>query len=47
VPAYDEAAERAQALGFDELVVNGPGGPGERFTSDPAVHVDAIARIRG
>jgi alkanesulfonate monooxygenase SsuD/methylene tetrahydromethanopterin reductase-like flavin-dependent oxidoreductase (luciferase family) len=47
VPAYVEAAERAQALGFDELVVYGPGGPGERFTSDPAVHVDAIARIRG
>ena len=47
VPAYVEAAERAQALGFDELVVYGPGGPGERFTSDPAVHADAIARIRG
>jgi alkanesulfonate monooxygenase SsuD/methylene tetrahydromethanopterin reductase-like flavin-dependent oxidoreductase (luciferase family) len=47
VSAYVEAAERAQALGFDELVVYGPGGPGERFTSDPAVHVEAIGRIRG
>ena len=45
--AYVEAAERAQALGFDELAVYGPGSPGERFASDPGVHVEAIGRIRG
>ena len=44
--AYVEAAERAQALGFDEFTVYGPGSPGERFASDPAVHVEAIERIR-
>jgi len=47
VAAYVEVAERAQALGFDELVVYGPGGPGEQFTSDPDVHVAAITRIKG
>jgi alkanesulfonate monooxygenase SsuD/methylene tetrahydromethanopterin reductase-like flavin-dependent oxidoreductase (luciferase family) len=46
VPAYLEVARQAQALGFDELVVYGPGGPGERFTSDPAVHADALAELR-
>ncbi len=46
VATYTEVAERAEALGFDELVVYGPSGPGERFTSDPTVHADAIARIR-
>ena len=46
VAAYVEAAERAQALGFDELAVYGPGSPGERFASDAAVHVEAIERIR-
>lgn len=45
--AFVESAERAQALGFDELVVYGPGGPGERFTSDPAVHAEAIDRLKG
>jgi alkanesulfonate monooxygenase SsuD/methylene tetrahydromethanopterin reductase-like flavin-dependent oxidoreductase (luciferase family) len=47
VAAYGEVAERAQRLGFDELVVYGPGGPGEQFTSDPEVHVGAVARIKG
>lgn len=47
VPAYVEAAERAASLGFDELVVYGPGGPGERFSSDPAVHEQAIGRVKG
>jgi alkanesulfonate monooxygenase SsuD/methylene tetrahydromethanopterin reductase-like flavin-dependent oxidoreductase (luciferase family) len=47
VAAYVETAERAEALGFDELVVYGPHGPGERFTSDPAVHAAAIARLGG
>jgi len=47
VAAYVEVAERAQVLGFDELVVYGPGGPGEQFTSDPDVHVGAITRIKG
>jgi alkanesulfonate monooxygenase SsuD/methylene tetrahydromethanopterin reductase-like flavin-dependent oxidoreductase (luciferase family) len=45
--AYVGSAERAHALGFDELVVYGPSSPGERFGSDPAVHVDALERIRG
>jgi alkanesulfonate monooxygenase SsuD/methylene tetrahydromethanopterin reductase-like flavin-dependent oxidoreductase (luciferase family) len=45
--AYVAAAERAHALGFDELVVYGPGSPGEGFASDPAVHVEALGRIRG
>jgi alkanesulfonate monooxygenase SsuD/methylene tetrahydromethanopterin reductase-like flavin-dependent oxidoreductase (luciferase family) len=47
VAAYVEAVERADALGFHELAVYGPGAPGETFASDPAVHVDAIGRIRG
>jgi alkanesulfonate monooxygenase SsuD/methylene tetrahydromethanopterin reductase-like flavin-dependent oxidoreductase (luciferase family) len=46
VSTYAETAERAQELGFDELVVYGPHGPGERFTSDPAVHAEAIAGLR-
>jgi alkanesulfonate monooxygenase SsuD/methylene tetrahydromethanopterin reductase-like flavin-dependent oxidoreductase (luciferase family) len=47
VAAYAEAAERAQELGFHELVVYGPDSPGEGFASDPRVHVDAIARLDG
>jgi alkanesulfonate monooxygenase SsuD/methylene tetrahydromethanopterin reductase-like flavin-dependent oxidoreductase (luciferase family) len=46
VASYLEVAERAAALGFDELVVYGPGGPGERFSSDPAVHAEALDRLR-
>ena len=46
VATYVEVAERAQQLGFDELVVYGPGGPGERFTSAPEVHTEAIAHLR-
>lgn len=46
VASYLEVAERADALGFDELVVYGPGGPGERFTSEPAVHAEALAQLR-
>ena len=45
--AYADAAARAEDLGFDELVVYGPGAPGERFVSDRAVHEAAIRRIRG
>lgn len=45
VSTYLEVAERAGALGFDELVVYGPSGPGERFTSDPEVHAEAVARL--
>jgi len=47
VEAFTDAAGRAQELGFDELVVYGPGGPGEQFRSDPAVHEAALAQLRG
>jgi alkanesulfonate monooxygenase SsuD/methylene tetrahydromethanopterin reductase-like flavin-dependent oxidoreductase (luciferase family) len=47
VATYVEVAGRAAALGFDELVVYGPSGPGERFTSDPAVHAEALVTLRG
>jgi alkanesulfonate monooxygenase SsuD/methylene tetrahydromethanopterin reductase-like flavin-dependent oxidoreductase (luciferase family) len=46
VAAYVDAAGRAAALGFHELVVYGPNSPGERFASEPAVHAEAIARLR-
>jgi alkanesulfonate monooxygenase SsuD/methylene tetrahydromethanopterin reductase-like flavin-dependent oxidoreductase (luciferase family) len=46
VTAYEETVGRAADLGFDEVVVYGPHGPGEQFTSDPAVHAEAIARLR-
>ena len=46
--AYVESAERAGELGFDELVVYGPHSSGDdRFRTDPAVHEQAIARLRG
>jgi alkanesulfonate monooxygenase SsuD/methylene tetrahydromethanopterin reductase-like flavin-dependent oxidoreductase (luciferase family) len=45
--AFVEAAGRAEELGFHELVVYGPGGPGERFESDPAVHEAALRQLRG
>ena len=45
--AYAEALERAEAGGFAEVVVYGPfGHPADRFWSDPAVHVEAIGRVR-
>jgi alkanesulfonate monooxygenase SsuD/methylene tetrahydromethanopterin reductase-like flavin-dependent oxidoreductase (luciferase family) len=47
VGAFTEAAARAAELGFHELVVYGPGGRGEQFTSDPAVHEAALAQLRG
>jgi alkanesulfonate monooxygenase SsuD/methylene tetrahydromethanopterin reductase-like flavin-dependent oxidoreductase (luciferase family) len=47
VAAYEDAVERAAALGFDEVVVYGPHGPGDRFSSDPAVHVRALERLKG
>jgi alkanesulfonate monooxygenase SsuD/methylene tetrahydromethanopterin reductase-like flavin-dependent oxidoreductase (luciferase family) len=47
VDAFAGAVERAAGLGFDEVVVYGPGGPGEQFTSDPAVHEAGLARVRG
>lgn len=46
VSAYVEAAERAAGLGFDELVVYGPGGEGDPFASDPEVHAEALRRLR-
>jgi alkanesulfonate monooxygenase SsuD/methylene tetrahydromethanopterin reductase-like flavin-dependent oxidoreductase (luciferase family) len=46
VAAFVEAAERADSLGFDELVVYGPHAPGEGFASDPAVHAAALDRLR-
>lgn len=45
VAAFLEAADRAEGLGFDELVVYGPGMAGDMFTSDPDVHERAIERI--
>ncbi len=39
------AAERAEALGFSELVVYGPDSPAG-MGSDPAVHERALARLR-
>ena len=45
VEAYVDAAGRAAELGFDEIVVYGPHSPGEGFTSDPAVHAEAVRRI--
>jgi hypothetical protein len=46
VAAYVEAAERAAAAGFDELVVFWPDGErGGRFWSDPEVHGEALARL--
>jgi hypothetical protein len=45
VSAYVEAAERAAGLGFDELVVYGPGGEGDPFASDPEVHAEALRRL--
>lgn len=44
VASYTKAAERAGELGFDELVVYGPGSPGDRFESDPAVHEAVLSR---
>lgn len=46
VSAYREAADRAEGLGFDEMVVYGPGAPGDAFTSEPAVHEQAIRGLR-
>lgn len=43
--AYLAAAERAAALGFDELVVYGPDSPAG-MDSDPAVHERALSRLR-
>lgn len=45
VDAYLAAAERAAALGFDELVVYGPDSPAG-MDSDPAVHERVLARLR-
>ncbi len=48
VAAYAEAVERAESAGFDELVVYWPDGePGDRFHSDPRVHADGVAAVRG
>jgi alkanesulfonate monooxygenase SsuD/methylene tetrahydromethanopterin reductase-like flavin-dependent oxidoreductase (luciferase family) len=46
VTSYVEAAERARAAGFDELVVYGPASSGEGFGSDPEVHREALDRLR-
>jgi alkanesulfonate monooxygenase SsuD/methylene tetrahydromethanopterin reductase-like flavin-dependent oxidoreductase (luciferase family) len=45
VAAYLEAVERASALGFDELVVYGPGAEGDPFASDPDVHAEVLERL--
>jgi hypothetical protein len=45
VAAYLEAVERAAALGFDELVVYGPGAEGDPFASDPDVHTEVLQRL--
>jgi len=45
VGEYVAAAERADALGFDELVVYGPDSPAG-MDSDPAVHERALSRLR-
>jgi alkanesulfonate monooxygenase SsuD/methylene tetrahydromethanopterin reductase-like flavin-dependent oxidoreductase (luciferase family) len=45
VAAYLEAVERGEALGFDELVVYGPGAEGGPFASDPDVHAEALERL--
>jgi alkanesulfonate monooxygenase SsuD/methylene tetrahydromethanopterin reductase-like flavin-dependent oxidoreductase (luciferase family) len=48
VAAYVDAVGRAEEHGFDEVVVYGPfGEPGGRFWSEPGVHTDAVARLRG
>ena len=46
-PLADVAAvERAEADGFDEVVVYWPDGePGDRFWSDADVHAEALARL--
>jgi alkanesulfonate monooxygenase SsuD/methylene tetrahydromethanopterin reductase-like flavin-dependent oxidoreductase (luciferase family) len=44
VAAYTEAIARAEAAGFDELVVYGPfGSPGDQFWSDLDVHREVLA----
>lgn len=45
VDDYLSAAERVEALGFDELIVYGPDSAGG-MGSDPAVHERALARLR-
>ena len=46
--AFADAVGRAEAAGFDEVVVYWPHGrPGDRFWSDVQVHHDAVARLRG
>ncbi|MBD3943305.1 LLM class flavin-dependent oxidoreductase [Microbacterium sp. NEAU-LLC] len=45
VDDYLAAAERAEALGFDELVVYAPDSPAG-MDSDPVVHERALARLR-
>ncbi|GAA5204103.1 LLM class flavin-dependent oxidoreductase [Microbacterium jejuense] len=45
VDGYLVAAERAEALGFDELVVYAPDSPAG-MDSDPAVHEHALSRLR-
>ena len=43
--AYLEAVERADDLGFDELVVYGPGAPGQYLGSDPETHEQALTAL--
>ncbi len=43
--AYLDAVARAEALGFDELVVYAPGTPGQYLGSDPAVHEEALGSL--
>ena len=46
VASYVAAVERAEADGFDEVVVYWPDGErGDRFWSDPDVHAEALTRL--
>lgn len=46
VAAYREAMERAEALGFDELIVYGPWGePGDLYWSDVSVHAEVLSGL--
>lgn len=43
--AYLESVERAERLGFDEVVVYGPGAPGQYLGSDPEVHEQVLGAL--
>lgn len=47
VAAFTECLERAEAQGFDEVVVYWPRSDDARFAADPAVFADCLAVARG